>query len=311
MSDSKHDKLFSRLLLILQQLTRDGEATVAELAEEFNCSTKTIERDIQRLDFFPLELNKGVVHIEKGRFLDRLGLEEDELVLTELAFSSIEGLTEGNSRQLHSIRAKLSQPLFFTPYQIKAEGYEPIDMDSSLLNKIEDAIVKKNISTITSNMKVSNVEPYKVVSFDGIWYLFAKDLDDRKIKTYLIAQIQEFRASLDTHNNDVEAIDKMLDNVHTAWFEDGNSFTVTVKIKAEIAHYFKLKKHLPSQKLIREDEDGTLIISFDVSSDEDADNLIKAWLPHIEVLKPERFRRRLVSELESYLKALKSVAMKI
>ena len=307
MSDSKHDKLFSRLLLILQQLTRDGEATVAELAEEFSCSTKTIERDIQRLDFFPLELNKGVIRIEQGRFLDRLGLEEDELVLTELAFSSIEGLTESNTRQLHSIRAKLSQPLFFTPYQIKAEGYEPLDMDSSLLNKIEDAIEKKNISTITSNNQLSKVEPYKVVSFDGIWYLFAKDLSDEKIKTFLIAHIKEFRADLDTHSNDVEVINKMLDNVHTAWFEDGNSFTVTVKIKPEIAHYFKLKKHLPSQKIIKEGDDGTLVISFDVSSDEDVDNLIKAWLPHIEVLKPERFRKRLIVELESYLSSLKTL----
>jgi len=308
---SKHDVLFNRLLLMLQKLSNDGEVTVTELAQEYNCSEKTIERDIKRLHFFPIELNKGTVSISEGYDMERSGLESDELLIAELAFSSIEGLSEESEKQVHAIRAKLSHPLFFTPYQIKAEGFETIDMDSHLLNKIEDAIVKKNITTITSNDTTSRIEPYKVVSFDGIWYLFAKDLNDNKIKTYLIAQIQEFRASLEIYKSDTAAIDKMLDKVHTAWFEDGNSFKVTIKVKPAIAHYFKLKKHLPSQKIVKESREGELIISFEVSSDEDVDNLIKSWLPHIEVLKPERFRRRLVSELETYLEALKSIEMDI
>lgn len=311
MATSKHDILFNRLLLMLQKLSNEGEATVSELAEEYGCSEKTIERDIKRLHFFPLEHKKGVVSISEGYDLDRSGLENSELLFAELAFSSIEGMSDEGEKQIRAIRAKLSHPLFFTPYHIKPEGYESIDMDSELLNKIEDAIVKKNIATITSNDIPSRIEPYKVVSFDGIWYLFAKDLSDNKMKTYLIAQIQEFRASLDRHGNDVEAVNKMLDNVHTAWFEDGNSFKVTVKVKPQIAHYFKLKNYLPSQKVIKESRDGTLVVSFDVSSDEDVDNLIKAWLPHIEVLKPERFRRRLVSELESYLESMKSMDMDI
>ena len=296
---------------MLQKLSHEGEATVSELAEEYGCSEKTIERDIKRLHFFPIEHKKGVVSISEGYDLDRSGLENSELLFSELAFSSIEGLNEESEKHIHAIRAKLSHPLFFTPYQIKAEGYESIDMDSQLLNKIEDAIVKKNIASITSNDTTSKIEPYKIVSFDGIWYLFAKDLAANKIKTYLISQIQEFRASLDTYSCDVEAVDKMLENVHTAWFQDGNSFDVIIRVKSEIAHYFKLKKHLPSQKIIKESKDGALIIGFSVSSDEDVDNLIKAWLPHIEVLKPERFRRRLISELESYLEALKSVEMDI
>ena len=63
---------------------------------------------------------------------------------------------------------------------------EAINMDSELLNKIEDAIKKNNISKITSNDITSIIEPYKVVAFDGFWYLLAKDLKDTKIKTYLI-----------------------------------------------------------------------------------------------------------------------------
>jgi len=71
----------------------------------------------------------------------------------------------------------------------------------------------------------------------------------------------------------------------------------------------KLKKHLSSQKILKENSDDSLIVSFSVSSDEDVDNLIKSWLPHIEVMKPERFRKKLISELELYVKELKQISL--
>lgn len=178
-------------------------------------------------------------------------------------------------------------------------------MDSELLNKIEDAIIKRNVSYIKSNSIVSKVEPYKVVSFDGFWYLFAKDAKDEKIKTYMISFIEEFRGTKEVYEK--KDIEKLLKNVHTAWFEYGNSFEVTVKVGSEIAHFFKLKNHLSSQKLIKEHNDGSIVVSFEVSHDEDVDNLIKSWLPHIEVIKPQRFRKKLINELENYINKLKVI----
>ena len=99
------------------------------------------------------------------------------------------------------------------------------------LNKIEDAIKKHNISKVTSNKITSEVEPYKVVAFDGIWYLLAREIRAKKIKTYLVANIEEFRATSQVFESRYVDVDKVLQNVHTAWFEDGNSFEVTVKIK--------------------------------------------------------------------------------
>ena len=279
MKDSKHDKFFSRALLMLQKLSEEGSVSIVDLAEEYNCDKRTIYRDIKRLHFFPIELNSGVVS-------DNIDVKID--------------------KQIQAIRSKLSNPLFFTPYSIKSESYEAINMDSELLNKIEDAIIKRNISKITSNSIKSIVEPYKVVSFDGFWYLLAKDMEDKKIKTYLISNISEFRATTKKYNISNTDIAEVLQNVHTAWFEDGNSFEVKIKVKPQIAGYFKLKKHLPSQEIIKENSDSSLIVNFKVSSDEDIDNLIKAWLPHIEVIKPERFRKRLILELEDYVKELKN-----
>ena len=311
MSQKEHDKYFTRLLMIMDELKKapNNSLHVSKLAELYGVDKRTIYRDVDRLHFFPISLENGVVSLSEDFEFGREPLKDNELLVSELAMSSISGLDERVDKTLHSIRAKLLTPLFSTPYNIKAELYEPIDTASPILNKIEDAIEKHNISKVTSNKITSEVEPYKVVAFDGIWYLLAREIRAKKIKTYLVANIEEFRATSQVFESRYVDVDKVLQNVHTAWFEDGNSFEVTVKIKKEIAQYFKLKKHLSSQKILKEDSDGSLVVSFSVSSDEDVDNLIKSWLPHIEVIKPERFRKKLISELELYVKELKQLTI--
>ena len=39
-----------------------------------------------------------------------------------------------------------------------------------------------------------------------------------------------------------------------------------------------------SQEIEEKLEDGSLIINFEISHDEDIDNIIKSWLPHIEII---------------------------
>jgi len=306
MADAEHDILFSRLIIMMETLIRDKAVGIHEFTEMFNIDKRTVYRDIKRLSFFPLELRRGVIYLEEGYDLVRPDLSSNELLITELALSALHNIDDKTDKKLHSIRAKLTNPLYFNPYNIKAESFEKINMDSEIANKIEDAITKRNLSKVTSNDIISVVQPYKIVAFDGIWYLLAKDMADKKIKTYLVSHIQEFRASTKIFSTNYIDINTILENVHTAWFEDGNSFSVKVKVKKEIAHYFILKKHLPSQEIVKENSDGSIIVTFNVSSDEDVDNLIKSWLPHIEVISPTRFKKRLTSELEEYLKELKN-----
>ena len=309
MAVSDHDKMFARVLLMMQALQERKSIPIDELAEEHNVSDRTIRRDVERMHFFPIELRKNVVYLDEHYDITALALEKEELLIAELALNAIHGIDEKTDEKLHAIRAKLANPLFFNPYNIKKEGFQEINRDSELSNKIEDAISKRNTSKVTSNEITSTVLPYKVTAFDGIWYLLGCDTEDDKIKTYLIANITEFRATTHVFSNTYADIDAVLENIHTAWFEDGNSFEVKVRVKEEIAHYFKLKKHLTSQEILKENKDGSLIISFTVSTDEDVDNLIKAWLPHIEVISPSRFRKRLITELENYIKDLKNLSI--
>ena len=77
---------------------------------------------------------------------------------------------------------------------------------------------------------------------------------------------------------------------------------IKVKVNSKIAFNFKLKNILPSQKILEEFEDGSLLIQFGVSTQEDIDNILKAWIPDIEIISPQKYRDSFVEELKEYLR---------
>lgn len=297
-----YDKTLTRLILILTKLSNDELPTIKDLSEEFNVGIRTIQRDLyERLTYFPIEKNSlGQLKFIDGFTLDRCTLEDEEMLLVYLAMSQVKNINDGLENKVDHLFSKLLNPSFSTPYFIKSGSFENIDFDSDLLNSIEDAIEKFYYININFSDKSIHVEPYKIVCIDGIWYLFAKDMGDDKIKTYTISQIlsietldERFELKTDVHG--------ILDNVHSSCFDHGNNFKVKINIDSNISHYFKSKKVLPTQKILEENNDGSLIAQFEVTHDEDIDNIIKSWLPDIKVIEPIRYKEKLENELRDYL----------
>lgn len=305
---SKYDKAAARMAMILNILSEDHRPTLTELAEEFNVSTRTIRRDInERLLLFPIEQDpQGRFRFQEGYSLDKSVLERDEMLHVVLALSQIADANDSFHRLTQSVISKLAVPGLQSPYYIKPELFEPFDTDSPTANRIEEAILGSRVITFMYKGKPCEAAPYRITNFDGLWYLFARDTSSGKTRTYQAAYIKEVVATQKRFEND--DAETVLNHVHTAWFEDGNCFEVSVKVAPEIADYFRRKKHLSTQKVEKELECGSLIVAFEVSSDEDIDNLIKAWLPHIEILAPKRLRVKILEELKSYVASLEEKA---
>ena len=302
-----HDRLSQRLALILHKLANDERPTAEELAEEFGVSLRTIQRDIgQRLHIFPIEKDSiGRYRFMEGFGLDKSVLRDEEILLVMLGLSQIEGIGDGVKHAVDTIVRKLVVPGLHSPYYIKPEIYEPFDMDSPAANLLEEAIAKSRLVTFDYRGKERTVEPYRIASFDGLWYLFARDTETEKIRTYQAAAIRSPKLRQQTY--DAPDIASVLEHVHSAWFEDGSCFTVTLRVAPPIADYFRRKKHLSTQRIAEELPDGSLLVTFEVSHEEDIDNLIKAWLPHIEIVSPLSMRNRLVEELKDYLERMATV----
>ena len=225
------------------------------------------------------------------------------MIILSLALSKFKDVSDFD-KTTDNLLKKLLKPNLNNPYFIKYEDVEDLDFDSTIIQQIEDAIECSAIVEITTKISFKVVEAYKVTNYGGIWYLFARDINDKKIKTFMISKIKSINLTSQKHNFPKKAIEQILQKTHSPYYQDGNSYEVKVKVYKEIAHFFKQKDFLQSQEIEKELEDGSLIVNFEISHDEDIDNIIKSWLPHIEILEPLRFREKIKNELEEYLKKI-------
>ena len=299
----KYDPILHRLITIITKLSNNERYTTVEFADEFNVTVKTIQNDIYKrlYNSFPITKDKlGRFKFEDGFSLDKSMLDNNEMILLSLSLNCFNE-SKNFTKTTHSILQKLLYPNFFNPYYIKKDQLEDIDMDSSLVKDITTAIANNNICQISCKNSSKTIEPYKIASFDGFWYLFAKDTTDKKIKTFMISDIKSIKLLNKKHKTNIDDIDNILKDIHSAWFDDGETFEVTIEVFPQIAQYFLKRNFLQSQEIVNELDDGTLIIKFEVTHDEDIDNLIKSWLPHIKVLAPLRFKNKIQTELIAYL----------
>lgn len=311
MALSEHDKTIERIVMILGMLHENKRPTLSDLAQEFNVSQRTIQRDIyQRLHNFPIEKTpQGYLQFIDGFRLGYAQLQQhEEFLLLKLALSQFEN-TQGSFKELSErLLKKMIRTGFHSHYFIKPPEVQALDLSHPNIRLLEEAVERSIVVTFQYKSKSVRAWPYKIVNFDGIWYLFAKDTSDHKTRSFTIAKLKHLAQDSERFARPAN-IDKTLAGVHTAWFDEGSSFDVEVKIDACIAHFFTLRKQLSSQELLKTYEDGSLHVRFEISHDEDVDNLIKAWIPHIQVLKPTHFRNRITQELKAYVALLEKESL--
>jgi len=294
-------------LKILHKLNLKDGPTVKELAKEFNKTERSIQLYFKKLldSGFPIYKDDKThrYYFSYGFSLDKTMLDSDEMMLLQLSLNQFRDVSDFD-KLTNKIFNKLSKANVFNPYYVKYDDIEDISKDSPLIEELENAIKNKYHIKTKCHNKPKILEPYRIVSYDGIWHLVAKDEDDQKIKTFMISRIKEIDTIEDNYSVSHDRIKELIKNTHSAWFEDGTNFTIIVKVYPQIAHYFKAKNFLQSQTIEEELSDGSLIVSFEVSHYEDADNIIKSWLPDIEVLEPLEYKEKIKQELTEYLKRL-------
>lgn len=301
-----YDKALYRLTKILELLLDDARPTIRELAEEFNVTERTIQKDVyERLQSFGIAKNSyGKLQFEYEIDIKKSFLRIEEMFFISLSLSQLEDIDEEHQELAKSIFRKILKKELYNPYFIKPELFQPIDHNETIVETLEDAITKRQAVEISFNGKPLKLFPYKIASFEGIWYLLADNVAQDKLKNYMISRIEDITV-LDEKFERMKELEDILDEIESAWYVEGNSFKVVVKVYPQIAEFFILKKHLNSQKLLEKLPDGGLLLEFTVTHEEDVDNLIKSWLPHIEVVSPPAFKERILKELTTYIDRIK------
>ena len=142
---------------------------------------------------------------------------------------------------------------------------------------------------------------FKIVNYEGFWYLLARLAENEQIRTFRLEKIKEAKL-LDKSFNMPDNLKILLDNSVNVWISDKRDKEITLKAESSIAGYFKQKKYFPCQKILKTEEDGSILISTKVGQYEEALQVMMTWLPHIKVIKPLEFKEILSNILKESLK---------
>lgn len=292
MSSYTEVKLAERLAKIITQLNDAKTLSVNSLADEFNVSVRTLQRDLnERLSFLPILEDKGHYSLTPSA----LGKLSPKDIRHFAAISGIESLYPNlDTRFICSI---LSQAID-SPYLIKGHNYEPKHKVEPNLNKLEEIILnKKCISFDYKDKQYTNIHAYRLVNSKGIWYLAA--VDNTKLKTFHLSELSHIleQAESFTIQQDLMALIEQNEGI----FFSETKFEVVVKVSKDIAPYFKRRDVFPNQIIEKELESGELLVSSKVAIVHQILPLIKYWVPDIHVISPVEIKDQLRNELKIYV----------
>jgi len=183
-----------------------------------------------------------------------------------------------------------------SPYLFKNKPYEEIYEHKEKFRFLEHAITfRKEIRFTYRNVDKVNVftlKPYKILFISENFYLASEyHYKSKKVTLSRIAMIEDLQYTGQSFNHDREMME-FIYHMQSPWATYKEQFRnelkeIIVQIPHEQAKYFKLKKFLPSQKILSEDGEGALTLSYTVSSQNEVITLIKQWIPHMKVIAPE------------------------
>ncbi len=299
-----YDKTLTRLNTIIARLN-DGEAlSVKHLAEEFNVSERTIQRDFNErlISLYPIHQDKKRWKMQDGFKLEKSTAVEDTIVLDIL-----EKLTDG-------LGAKFSTKAKHLLSKIKNDDYNPIyaklnmeDISTSIgdIGFLETAIKYKNHITCMYDFqeykKELELKPLKIANYEGFWYLIALDARNDQLKKYHLKSISAIK-SLKEHFTTTKALEELLDNSINIWFDNtAEAFEVVLYLDPLAAKILKRKPLSKTQTILSEDQDGGCEISIKITHEREITSIIKYWIPHIRVISPDFIQESVLEDVMEFI----------
>lgn len=307
-----------RLMEILKDLENGKMLCLSELAARYDTSERTIRRDFELIenvfgDIF-IKPQKGCFRIVNKQLLDNV-LNSTELYMLK----NILKLSDKSKLSLsQDIDDKVKEAILKedtnSPYVFKHKPYEEIYENKEKFKFLEHAIKFRKEITFTYNnlnrVNIFTLKPYKIVFLSENFYL-ASEIELKNGTNVTISRIAFISDMVETgkifnHNLDIM---NFINYIHSPWATYKPNFRqhlkeVVVEVDKEQAKYFKLKKFFPTQKILSEDENGKLTISYIVTSENEILGLVKQWIPHIKVIKPQSLINQIEQATRVYYEAL-------
>ncbi|MEK6477115.1 WYL domain-containing protein [Catalinimonas sp. 4WD22] len=295
-----------------------SEALYEYEGRQVNVSRRTIQMDIQMMRSDKLGYNAPIIVYDKKYYkyedenysITNIPLTEiDMQVLSE----SVEMLKQFKDFSLFAELKGIIQRLEDKVYTEKTHQSAVIHLDKNdklkgleHLDALYQAIVKKLVLTITYQSfkakRASNlrIHPFILKEYNNRWFLIGKTEADKPILTLALDRIlhigYDFHTTYLEESFDGDAYYK--DTIGVTVMNPKALQKVVLKINKLNAPYVLTKPFHHSQQIVENAEDGSMTFSIAVHLNFELERLILGFGDAIEVLEPQRLRKRIKNKLE-------------
>ena len=294
-----------RLIGILSILLQKEMVTAPELAEHFEVSRRTINRDIEALckAGIPIQTTQGVgggISIMNGYRMDRTILTSRDMQMILAGLRSLDSVSGSSyySQLMEKIQAGSSELV---------SGKESVLIDLSSwykatlapkISMIQDAIESRHLIKFKyfapSGESVRNIEPYYVVFKWTSWYVYGWCLKRKDYRLFKLNRMDKVELT----NKEFECRNVPLPDMSAELLYPRN---IKVRALFDADMKWRLVEEF-GMKCYSERKDGKLLFEEYYS---DMDNLV-SWMltfgDKVEVLEPEEVRERLKAMADNMIK---------
>jgi len=287
---------------ILKRLYNGETLSITDLAREWHTTTKTVQRDFKKL----MEGDYGVTRADDGK---RFTITKHSLT-SKHAETAIKMLDSLSSQIGGEFYTKAQTALRQLQHYVESPFYTRIDVENisgklDLIEELETAIAKQRMVTFKykkwyapNEIKTyENVHPYKVIIFDGFWYLLSR-YKEHYIKFYL-KEIYDLNISDKTFEKERNTLKRMEKAINIYFDPTKEPFDVTLLLDHNAIVYFE-RKPIKGQYL-KKNSDGTAELTISATHEEEIFYILKRWLPQIKVIEPYALQIKFEKMLRGYL----------
>jgi predicted DNA-binding transcriptional regulator YafY len=313
---SKYKPQHSRLLFIDEKIGEGRFPNCRTLAEEWEVSRKTIQRDLDYMRYqldAPIEYSadqRGYYYTEKNFKLPALSIKESDLFaiyLAEKVLAQYEGTPIYDN--LKNVFKKIEDSL---PDKILAESHHDFCRFSFLgasTTQVDPDVWQTVFSCLRSLNKLEMeyhsrsskkpvtrcIDPYHGVRFDGDWYVvgFCHLRDD--VRTFSLARIKNAKRLDERFNVPSDFDFKKHTGSHFGVHWTDDEIKVRIHFDRSSARFIRERNWHESQK-IKEQKDRSLILSLTVNHLLELKRWILSWGSGATVLEPKELVKELKKE---------------
>jgi len=295
----------TRQTRILERLNNGEALSITELASKWDVSTKTLQRDFDKLKvMLPGQIERADDG-KKYRKTKNYTAQNDGEVIIEMLDSMVRDIGGATYTKGHKLLTEL-KTYIDKPFYARMD-VEDVSEKFELITQLERAMKDKQAVTLEyhrwydeshENKEYRDVHPLKIVIYNGFWYLLTEH--NGYFKKFYLKEIKLCTIEKQTFKLDKKILERMEESINI-WFDPNTKpFEVTLWLDTDAVVYFERKPIAKSQKLYKK-PDGTAELFVKITHEEEIYPILKFWLPKVRIVDPLEMQERFEEMLRKYL----------